>query len=213
METKKNGALYLGVRWPGPVLAWRVTFFAIVVVLVSFECASSDMRAQQRVTVPDLAGAHLDKRRLLLGVSMLGESIEQDIEVLRQMTGHIFEPKQTEGSLPDGGKQYRSFAPYFKASPLLKYGRYEYRIYADGRYRPAMSLDFNQEAVCYRMEDLESILGAPTRVRYAAEIPNKLTGPSPIWAAIYEYPSGAWSVFSFATAVCSSSVSYFSIKK
>jgi len=199
-------------RPPFPRLACAVA--ATLGVLGGVTCIAQEMpRAQapaareKSAAEVDLTGAHLDKRKFLLGVSMLGKSVARDIEILREITGHTFEPKEEKGSMPDGAKQFRSYALHFKDSSLLINGRYEYRIHPDAGYLPGVSLSFNTKAVCYRVEDLEAVLGRPTRIVSAGEISAKGSGPSYVWNVIYDHAWGVRSIFAFATASCASYVS------
>lgn len=193
-----------------------VTFAAMLVVAGSAtsEAPSETASASpQRAVEVDLTGAHLDKRKFLAGLSMLGKSVEQDVEILRKMTGHTFNPKPMQGRFPDGERRFRETAPLFKNSPMFISGTYWYRIYEGNRFHSSVGIVFDQKAECISAQDLEAVLGAPTRVISAKEAAGKGLGPSPIWTIIYVYPTGGSSVFAFSTSLCANDVTFSSLRK
>ena len=198
-------------------LAWGVA--ALAVALVTVGCAASEApradasASQQRAAEVDLTGAHLDKRKFLLGISMLGKSVEQDIELLRMMTGHTFEPKEAGYRMSDGSRRFRAIAPLSKNSPMLIGGGYSYTVGPGGAIN-SMSTDFvfNKKAECISVEDLESVYGPPTQVIPKGLARRKGLGPSYIWSVIYDYSSGGQAVFTFSTDVCVNDVVHSSVQ-
>ena len=194
---------------------------ALLSVLVCTACVAQDTPGTAQSVKPqtpaaeiDLTGAQLDKRKFLLGISMLGKSVEQDIELLRKMTGHTFQFKEDGLPLTNGSTRFRAIAPLSKNSPMLIGGGYSYTVAPDGTIN-SMSTDFvfNKKIECITVEDLESAYGRPTRIVSAAEAARKATGPSYVWNVIYDHPGGTRSVFFFGTALCSNDVVHSSIQK
>jgi len=168
--------------------------------------------AQEKSAVEvDLTGAHLDKRKFLLGIPLLGKSLDQDVEVLRKLTGHQFDPKPQKGAFPGGEKRYQETAPLFKTSPMLINGSYSYRVDDKGRFHSSTGLVFDAKAVCITVEDLASTYGPPTRIVSVGETRHgKGLGPSYVSSAIYYYSSGGRAVFAFSTAVCANDLTHSS---
>lgn len=178
-----------------------IAVFAVVLLAVG--CATTDdPTTQQRAAEPDLTGAHLDKRKFLIGVSMLGQSVEKDIKILRNITGHTFVPKQEEQSYSQERKWYRSFEQLNQTSPMLLTGSHDYYVDHDLRYRPGIRILFDRPSTCVSAEDVTSVLGAPTRTTTRKDMRAKGLGPNDIANIIYSRPNQLRLVFSFQTAVC-----------
>lgn len=168
-------------------------------------------QVQPRPEGPELEPVHSDKRALLTTISRLGASQSQDIDLMRKVTRVTFAPKE----IPDAFWRNCEFVGYFPQAPTLINGQYCYRIDENGRYQSAVRLTFNQKALCITIEDLESILGKPTRYHTVAEaIHPGHSGPGYITGVTYQYPTSPRTHFSISTTTyCVSDVSISSYQK
>ena len=188
-------------------LAWGVAACAVALVVVG--CATSEAQradaptAQPRAAEPDLTGAHLDKHKFLLGVSMLGKSPEQDKELLYKITGKVFEPKPSDGKLPPGEKAFVEDIQNLRDSPMLITGGYAYNLSDERGYRPDIYIGIERKAVCITVEDVTAVMGAPTRIWKTYETtPHRMQGPTDIGAISYIRHNNIRLAFIYNAALC-----------
>jgi len=200
-------------------LHWGLNGAALWIAVSIMGCAATSAEevaseARSSATDTDLTGANLDKRKFLLGTGtyVLGRSVAEDIELLRKLTGHTFQPTEERDKFPNGERQLSSTAPLFKYSPMFINGTYWYRVPVGGTYHSAYSIAFNTKNVCITVQDLEEVLGVPTRVVRRDEVRGKGLGPSDVWQVFYDTPSGGRSIFAFTTAICANDLSHSSIR-
>lgn len=161
----------------------------------------------------DLTDVSRDKRKFLIAVSMLGQSLKADLDLLQKMTGYRFDPKPEPSNPPPGERRFRESAPLFRTSALLISGTFWYRLYDDDRYHSVTGLRFNKDTICITTADLHDLFGPPSLVDRKGPLHGKGLGPSGIWTVVYRYPSGMQSVFAFSTDVCVNDVTHSSIPK
>src|SRR5688572_12170240 len=86
-----------------------------------------------------------DQRKFLIATSMLGRSLEEDTKLLRQMTGHRFEPKPQKTPFPLGETRYFEYlrATDLSRAPMLMSATFAHRTYDSGRYQSSSGFVFN----------------------------------------------------------------------
>ena len=190
-----------------PIAIGALTLAAMLIaagcVTAETPLAGKPSSQQQGAAEVDLTGAHLNKRKFLIGISMLGKSVERDIEILRKITGYTFQPDKGEGLLlSDGSRRFSAFAPQFKDNPMLVNGRYSYTVASNGVVHSNASFVLNKEIACIKTDEVESVLGLPTRIITKQEARRKGLGPSDVWHLVYDYPPATRVYFAFVTGLC-----------
>jgi hypothetical protein len=155
------------------------------------------------LTAVDLTDARADKRALVVAISLLGRSLEDDLEILHKITGVRLVPKPLPGSFPPGESRHFAFAADFAAAPMLISSRFGYRTDASGRYTSSTNFVFAEPTVCISVDDLKAALGVPTEVITKPDSPHfRGKGPSDVWYVTYNHASRSRTVFVFSTALC-----------
>lgn len=191
----------------------RIQFISAVIFSLALLLAGmSTSRAQdtsQRAVEPDLTGAHLDKRKFLLGLSMLGKSARQDVDLLSKLTGVKVEPKPVA---PRAGKgieeSFRAFIRLQEKDRISGNTDYWYGVLQNNGYRVFIASELEYEVNCIRFEDLIDVLGQPSEMPKRPPTAHGIVqGPSNVWIAQYSLAFGRKLLFRFLTQECASSLS------
>ena len=150
------------------------------------------------------------KRELLNAMARLGTSQSQDTELILKITGVTVTPKEIPGAF------WRNcgFVAHFPQVQTILNGRFCYRTDEHGRYQSATRFTFNQKVLCITIEDLQSLLGNPTRWHTVAEaIHPGRSGPGYITGLTYQYSKYRFH-FSISTSTyCATAVYHSSYQK
>ena len=150
-----------------------------------------------------------DKRDFLTTILELGKSKSYDLELMTKLTGAALEPKEISAAF------WRNCAFSPSKIPTFTYASYCYRIDESGRYQSAIRFGLNEKLLCITLDDLESILGRPSRYHTVAEQrhPGR-TGPGYITGAAYEHATRPRAYFSLSTSsYCVTDVAHSSYRK
>ena len=118
--------------------------------------------ASQAAQLPDLTGAHVDKRKFLLAATLLGSSEQRDKSLIATMTGAEV-PQKTSDDRPPQGKT-RASASFGRGRVAMRF-TYDYLTHADGRYAGSMAFGFDTQHSCIGIDDIVAAFGPPSRLQ------------------------------------------------